>query len=162
MTPTSPRLLLLVAALSAAAGWGLARAFDEVAGRYLPVSWSGAIGLGMLAAALLCWALLVRPRLRHKEGSRPLDPLVAARTAALAMAASRTGAVLGGLYVGIGLAFLPIAGQDPGRERLLAAGAAVLAAVAVVLVALWLERMCRLPDPPPEGMVGRDDSVAHG
>ncbi len=162
MTPTSARLLAVVTALSVTAGWGLARAFGDLAGRYLPVPWSGAVGLSVLAAGLLVWALMVRPRLRHKEGSRPLDPLVAARTAALAMAASRTGAVLGGLYLGIGLAFLPLAGQDPGRERLLAAGAAVLAAVAVVAVALWLERMCRLPDPPADGAVGRDDSVAHG
>ena len=139
MKPTSVRLLLALAVLSAAAGWGLSSVFEAVIGRYLPVPWTAAAALGLLAAALLIWALLVRPRLRHDPHSRPLDPIVAARTAALAMAASRTGAIAG-------------------RERVVSAGAAVVASLVLIAVALWLERLCRLPDPP--GDVDLDDERA--
>ena len=159
MTPTSLRLLAVLAVLSGSAGWGLAQVWEVATGRYLPVPWTAALGVGLLAVALLVWALLARPRLAHKPGTEPLDPIVAARTAALAMAASRTGAILGGLYLGIGVAFLPLVSQEPGRDRVAAAGAAVLACVAVVVVALWLERMCRLPDPPEGrgGLIEDDD-----
>ena len=158
MKPTSVRLLLALAVLSAAAGWGLSSVFEAVIGRYLPVPWTAAAALGLLAAALLIWALLVRPRLRHDPHSRPLDPIVAARTAALAMAASRTGAIAGGVYVGIALSFVGRWAQDAGRERVVSAGAAVVASLVLIAVALWLERLCRLPDPP--GDVDLDDERA--
>lgn len=157
MTPTSGRLLAALAVLSAAAGWGLSGVWETVTGRYLPVPWTTAAALALLAAALLIWALLVRPRLRHDPDARPLEPLVAARTAALAMAASRTGAIAGGVYLGIALSFATRWAQDAGRERVVSAGLAVLASVALVAVALWLERMCRLPD-PPEGL-GTDEAL---
>jgi hypothetical protein len=162
VVPTPLRLLVLLAGLAATAGWGLAQVWDSVTGTYLPVPWTAAIGLGALAVALLVWTVLARPRLARKPDTRPLDPIVAARTAALAMAASRTGAVVGGLYLGIAAAFAPILGQEPGRARVLSAGAAVLAAVAVVVVALWLERCCRLPDPPGGTVADEDDGVLRG
>jgi len=148
MTPTSPRLLVALAVLAGAAGWGLARVWEALTGRYLPVAWSVAGAMGLLAAALLIWALLARPRLRHDPGTRPLEPFVAARTAALAMASSRTGAVVGGVYAGIGLSFLGLWSQEAGRSRVLTSAATVVAALAVVVVALWLERMLRLPEEP--------------
>ena len=161
LSPTSPKLLLSVAVLAAAAGWGLSSLWELLTGRYLPVPWTTALALWLLAAALLFWALMVRPRLRHDPGSRPLDPLVAARTAALAMAASRTGALVGGVYFGIAVAFASRWGQEAGRERVVTAAVAVLASLAVVAVGLWLERMCRLPDEPDRVGLGDDDAV-HG
>jgi hypothetical protein len=162
MAPTSVRLLLALAVLAATAGWALAQVWDAVTGRYVPVPWTAAIGLCLLAVGLLLWTLRVRHRLGRKPGTLPLDPIVAARTAALAMAGSRTGAVLGGLYLGMGVAFLPLVSQDPGRERVLSATAAVLTAVAVVVVSLWLERCCRLPDPPEGPLADDDDAVLRG
>lgn len=155
MTPTTVRLLTAVAGLAAAAGWGLARVWETLTGRYIPVPWTGAAALGLLAAALLIWALLVRPRIRRAEGAEPLDPLVAARTAALAMAASRTGAVVGGAYAGIAVLFAGLWSQPAGRERVIIAAAAVAASVALIAVALWLERICRLPDPPADADAAR-------
>jgi hypothetical protein len=88
-----------------------------------------------------------------------MEPLVAARTAALAMAASRTGAIAGGVYLGIALSFATRWGQEAGRERVITAGLSVLASIAVVAVALWLERMCRLPS---DGAGVDDDAAARG
>jgi len=159
LTPTSPRLLLAIAVLAAAAGWGLSNLWEIVTGRYLPVPSTTAVALWLLAAALLFWALLVRPRLRHDPHSRPLDPLVAARTAALAMAASRTGAIVGGVYFGIAVAFASRWGQPVGRERVITAIVAVVASIAVVAIGLWLERMCRLPDEPDGVGLDHDDAL---
>jgi len=146
MTATTVRLLVALGVLATAVGWGFAKVWETLVGRYLPVPWTAAGALALLAAALLIWALMVRPRLRHAPRARPLEPLVAARTAALAMAASRTGAVAGGVYLGIAISFISLWSIDAGRERVLSSGAAVLASLAVVVIALWLERMCRLPE----------------
>jgi hypothetical protein len=154
MTATTVRLLAALGVLAAAVGWGFSKVWETVVGRYLPVPWTAAAALALLAAALLIWALMVRPRLRREPGARPLEPLVAARTAALAMAASRTGAVAGGVHLGIAISFVPLWSIDAGRERVLAAGAAVVASLALVVIALWLERMCRLPD-----QLNDDDNV---
>ena len=159
MTPTTVKLLVALAVVSAAAGWGLSSVWEAVTGRYLPVPWTAAAALGLLAVAMLIWALSVRPRLRHDPHSRPLDPLVAARTAALAMAASRTGAIAGGVYLGIAASFVGRWAQDAGRERVISAGCAVVASVAVIVVALWLKRMCRLPDPPADADLDDERTV---
>lgn len=161
MSPTRIRLLVVLGLLGAAVGWGAFRVVEAVDGTYLPVPWLAPATLWVLAGALLVWGLLSRPRLLRRPGHRPMPPLVAARTAALAMAASRTGALVAGVYLGIGVAVLPLAGASPaGAEVAWASGAAVLGALALVLAALWLERMCRLPDqedglgPAPEDEAG--------
>ena len=69
------------------AGWVLADVIDRVAGRSVPVPWTAPATLAILAVALVFWAVGMRRRLREKR----VDPFVAARTAALALAASRTG-----------------------------------------------------------------------
>ena len=158
LEPTRPRLLAMLAVPATAFGWGLARVWETATGRLLPVPWTAAAALLVLALGLLLWAIGVRRRLadaRRVDTApvtvgrlRPLDPLVAARTAALAMAASRTGALVGGFYLGVALAFAGAWASEPSRQRVLAAGAAVLGAVLVVAAALWLERICRLPGPP--------------
>ena len=83
---------------------------------------------------------------------------MAARTAALAMAASRTGAIVGGVYLGIAASFVGRWAQDSGRERVITALLAALAAAAVIAVALWLEHLCRLPQPRD----GSDDTGSGG
>lgn len=157
------RLLVALAAVTAAVGWGGARVLDAVAGRLVPVPWLAPATLWLLAAAVLVWALLSRPRLLRRPGSRPMPPLVAARTAALAMACSRVGAVVGGLYAGLAVAALPALSTAAGRETASAAGAAAMGALALVVTALWLERMCRLPEgdgPPPAARAGDPGAAA--
>lgn len=144
MTPTRIRLLLLIALVAGVVGWVLATVADSIAGRYLPVPWSAAVAMWMLALGLGLWALLVRPRLSGRPGSPPLPPLVAARTAALALAASRVGAGVLGFYIGVLLVFaadLPVPAAQSGA---LASGATALGGLAIAVVALWLEHLCRI------------------
>ena len=151
MTPTRPRTLIALAVLAAAAGWAVVRIMDALANRTLPVPWTMPVAMTLLALALALWARGTRGRLAGKPGTTPMDPLVAARSAALAMAASRVGSLVAGFYAGVGIALAP-AWEVPGvRDRILVAAATVVTSLLVVLAALWLERVCRVKDdaPPP-------------
>jgi hypothetical protein len=157
MTPTRLRLLLAVAAVAAAVGWGVTRLVDAFAGRSLPVPWTAPAVMVVLALALALWARGTRDRLARKPGTKRMEPLVAARSAALSMAASRTGAVVAGFYVGVAIALAPMWDVPYVRERILVSLAAVGGAVLVVLAALWLERVCRLP-PQDDDSTDTDDA----
>ena len=150
MRPTGVRLLLAVAAVSAAVGWGAVRVVDSWLGRIVPVPWLAAAAMWLLASALLYWAVTTRARLRHAPGTKPMPPILAARTAALAMAASRAGALVAGAYVGIAIAMVPVIGTPTGAATFWSASLTALGAVAMIITALWLEHLCRLPIGPPD------------
>ncbi len=154
MTPTSARLLVTLGFVSAVAGWVVADMVDRLAGRSVPVPWTAPATLVILAFALVFWAVGTRRRLR--EGR--VDPFVAARTAALAMAASRTGAIATGVYAGFLVWF---AGQwwiEAARQRGFASMAAVVAGLLVVAAALWLERICRITTDSDDDDDGSSDA----
>jgi len=154
MTPTRPRLLAALVVLSAAVGWGVVRLVDAYLDRSLPVPWTAALVMLVLAIALALWARGTRARLAGRPGTKPMDPLVAARSAALAMAASRTGAIVAGFYAGVTVGLLPGWSVAYVRDRVVVSAVTVLTASLVVAAALWLERVCRVPpdasdDPKP-------------
>lgn len=150
--------LVAIAAIALAVGWVLVDLVERMAGRILGVPWLAAVALWVLAIGVLGWALLSRGRLGHKPASgaatvggppdhdRRMPPLVAARTAALAMAASRTGALIGGFYLGIALGLIGVSDTPTGSSSMGAAVASVLACAVLVGAALWLESLCRLRD----------------
>lgn len=142
---TSPRLLIGLAVVAGAIGWAIGSLVMGQAGRIIPVPWLAPMTMGMLAIALLFWTLLSRPRLLRHPGAEPMQPIVAARTAALAMAASRTGAIIGGFYLGVLFSVIPRADTQTGLSTLWAAGFTSAASIIVTVVAVWLERMCQLP-----------------
>jgi len=154
MKPTRIRLLLVLAFLSGVLGWAIASLMDGQSGRALPVPFLAAVTLWLLAAAVLVWAALARPRLQRKPGAQPMPPIVAARTAALAMAASRTGAIVAGFYAGLAAGTLPDRLTQAGNSSLWASGAAAIGALALVIAALWLEHLCRLPSDGAPGDSG--------
>ena len=150
MKPTRVWGLVAAAIVAAAVGWGVVQLVDAWAGRVVPVPWLAAAALWLVAGAILYWAFASRPRLQRKPGARPMPPLVAARTAALAMAASRIGAVVAGFYAGLAVGMIPSIGTPSGSSTFWAASLASLGAVALVIAALWLEHVCRLPIGPPD------------
>ena len=145
MRPTRPRLLVALAVLSAAVGWGIVRLVDAYLDRSLPVPWTAAFVMLVLAIALALWARGTRARLSGRPGTKPMDPILAARSAALAMAASRTGSIVVGFYLGVAVALLPGWSVPYVRERVIVSAVTVLLAGLVVAAALWLERVCRVP-----------------
>jgi hypothetical protein len=151
MTRTRPRLLLVLVVVGAVVGWSLTRLVDAFAGRSLPVPWTAPVVMAVLALALVLWTRGTRARLSRKPGTTPMDPIVAARSAALAMAGSRTGVVVAGFYLGVAVALSGGWDVPYVRELVLLALATVLASAAVVAASLWLERVCRLPPDPSGG-----------
>lgn len=154
-------MLAAVAAISLVLGVALADLVDTVWGRGIPVPWSSAITVAAVAVAVAGWAWSFRRRLAAARASdQPrVDPFVAVRTAALAMAASRTGAITAGLFGGIGLWYSADLTVPVARERAVICAAGVVASIALVLAAMWLERICRLPEEPdtPAGPVAAPD-----
>lgn len=104
----------------------------------------------LLAIAVGYTAASVRRRLQGRPGTRPIVPIAVARHAALARACSGAGALFGGLWAG----FLVYTGARL-DQRATASDArtcafGLLAALALVGSALWLERVCRVPPPRRE------------
>lgn len=147
--PTSLRLLAWLVLIAAPLGWALANWIDDM-GRLIAIPWLAPATLWLFALTILWWARGTRARLDPKSGRPRVDPLVAARTAALALAGSRTGAIFFGLYGGIALRLIGETAIAAGRQRLLVAVMAVLGAAALSGASLYLERICRVP-PDPEG-----------
>lgn len=143
MRPTRAGDLLALAVLTGALSWVVVRTFY---GDLPPISRLAALPLLVLAAAEVGLAGVLRPRIERRRGARLLDPIMAARSAALAKASSLAGALLSGAWVGLGIFLLTE------RNRLSAAVADTPGAVfglasslALVAAALWLEHTCRTP-----------------
>lgn len=150
LVPTRLRTLIALAVLAGAVGWGTVQVVDAWFGRVLPVPWLAAAALWLLAGATGYWAVSSRPRLQARPGVRPMPPIVAARTAALAMAASRIGSLVAGFYAGVAVAMVPALGTPSGSAAFWAATLAAVGSLALVVAALWLEHLCRLPIGPED------------
>lgn len=144
MSPTRIPVLLAVALLGGVVGWALLVVVDAVVGRLLPVQWTAAVGMWILAIVLGAWTWMVRPRLRREPGYARIHPITAARTAALALAASRTGAAFTGLYLGIVVGVLPGADTPASAALQRSALGSASGALALTLIALYLESLCRI------------------
>ncbi len=148
--PTSIRMLLLVGGVFLLAGWQVGSWIDG-SGRLPVVPWLAVLIIWVVVVFVLVWTLVARRRLRPEPGKPRMAPLVAARTAALALAGSRTGMVVLGLYGGLALRLLQELGAAAARERALASALASLGGLLLAGVSLWLERICRLPEDHDDG-----------
>jgi hypothetical protein len=146
VTPTKPRDLLaiglvvgLLANLLVRLTYGSLPAFPLLAGATF----------GVLAIAEVIAAFTFRARIRHEPGSRPVQPLVAARAVLVAKASSVAGAVLAGCWLGL-LSYVAPRAADTTSAASDTASATVglVCALALVGAALWLEHCLRAPDDP--------------
>jgi hypothetical protein len=160
MRPTSLRLLFVTALVGFGVGFLGARFWDLQTGAPPAVPWAAPLTLLLLAVAFALAAWILKPRIQRRPGHRPLDPFTAARTAVLALAGSRTGAAVTGVYLGyVGFLLLDLA-NDYRRRMVLIAAIAALAGVALAAAALWLERICRIKDGDDEESGGSTTSTA--
>jgi Protein of unknown function (DUF3180) len=109
----------------------------------------GPVTLVVLSVFELMYAFSVRARLRD-PGNRPIEPLFIAKLAVLAKASSHAAAIVAGLYGG----FLVYTLGNLGKERInadsRASGLSVVASLALIGAALFLEYSCRVPRPPDD------------
>ncbi|MER5500427.1 MULTISPECIES: DUF3180 domain-containing protein [unclassified Streptomyces] len=142
----------VLAGLFAAAGvlsWSGARLWDSL-GSLPSVPLAAPIVLAVIAVILLATAFSIRSRLRAQRERRPgakgVEPLMAARAVVFGQASALVSALVSGMYGGVGVFLLGSLDVPARRDQAIYAGFAVLAGIAVVAAALWLERICKLPD----------------
>jgi hypothetical protein len=104
------------------------------------------VTLLVLAAIEAVLGFALKARIERRPGTKPVEPLAAARAVALAKASALAGAVMGGAWLGLLSYLLPrrtvlaaAAGDTPGAVVGLAC------ALALVAAALWLQHCCRAP-----------------
>ncbi|MEU1549129.1 DUF3180 domain-containing protein [Nocardia sp. NPDC005745] len=151
MKPT--RILDIVAnvLIAALVAWIATRvAYDS----FPPISTFAGASLYPVAAIEAVLAFVIRARVNDHEigdGRHQLHPITAARAVALAKASAQVGSIAAGIWLGFLCWVLP----QRGTLRAAAAdspGAIVgmLAGVALVAAALWLEYCCRAPEDPTD------------
>ena len=147
MRPTSLRLLAGLALLVGAVVYAV------VVGSYgdLPlVPLVAPATIAFLGLAELLTATSVRARLQRRPGTTRIDPLIVARLVALAKASSVGGALVLGAYGGILAYTLQELGNPSKAHDAAASGLGVGASLLLLLAALLLERVCRVPGPPDD------------
>jgi hypothetical protein len=150
MQPTKISMLAVLAVLAAAVGWSFAQLWPTFFGQGMPVSIGSAIAMILVFLTLLTWTLMTRARLKPGATINRLHPIVAARTAALAMSASRVGALAFGFYVGVFLANIAADYSSAGSDRIRISAITSIASLLTAAVALWLERICQIKEPPTD------------
>jgi hypothetical protein len=157
MQPTKISMLAVLAILAAAVGWSVAQLWPTFFGQGMPVSIGSAIAMILVFVTMLIWTLMTRARLKPGATVNRLHPIVAARTAALAMSASRVGSLAFGFYVGVLLANLAANYSSAGTDRIRISAVTAVASLLTAAVAIWLERICQIKEPPTNS---RDNSIA--
>ncbi|WP_328398111.1 DUF3180 domain-containing protein [Streptomyces sp. NBC_00390] len=142
----------VLAGLFAAAGvlsWGAARLWDSF-GTLPSVPLAAPIVLAAIAVVLTATALSLRARLRAQRERRPgakgVEPLMAARAVVFGQASALVAALVSGMYGGTGVFLLGSLDIPPRRDQAIYAAFSVLAGIGVIAAALFLERVCKLPE----------------
>lgn len=163
MKATTLGLLIKLACAAFVFGWIVNAALWWFNNSGFHVGYGSPFVTGACDVALLIWILSVRPRMPRtekqsdgtvvlKRASNPLSPLVAARSALLALASSRAGSLLVGLYLGLAAAGAMHMGAEVGRTAVMLELLTAFLALVLTALALWLEHICKLPKPPTEGV----------
>ncbi len=142
--PTNPSVLLVAGLAAAAAGWVLLSFFYA---RMPALPWLPTITVAALAVIEGVLAQNTRARIERRPGHGRVDPLAVARYAVLARASSLAGSLFAGFSAGL-LAWLTLEPTRAARDDVPAAVGGVVASLALVGAALWLEWACRVPDRP--------------
>lgn len=150
LKPTRWQTLLSIFVVAATFGWSLSHLWVTWFGVNLNVSWLVPLAMTLLAVSLLAWTLMFKRRINPEQRDSRINPIVAARTAALALSASRVGSLAAGFYCGVLLTNVLELQLATAAQRAMFCAITSVASIATVLVALWLERMCRLPEPPSD------------
>jgi hypothetical protein len=143
------RLLAGVFAVATVLSWAGARLWNSV-GTLPSVPLAAPVVLALIAVVLLSTALSLRARLKAQRERRPgakgVDPLMAARAVVFGQASALVAALVAGMYGGTGIFLLESLDVPVRRDQAVYAGFSVLTGIAVIAAALFLERVCRLPE----------------
>ncbi|MEV6023753.1 DUF3180 domain-containing protein [Streptomyces sp. NPDC052036] len=143
------RTLAAVFVMAGVLSWAAARLWSAV-GTLPRVPLAAPIVLALIAVVLLATALSLRARFKAQRERRleakGVDPLMAARAVVFGQASALVAALVAGMYGGAGVFLLESLDVPTTRDQAIYAGFSVLAGIAVIAAAFFLERVCRLPD----------------
>ncbi len=133
--------VLITAAAVTLLSWSAGRWW--VASGNAPVRVEWLVGVLLIAMALVVlWA--GRRMWRMRRGLGHVEPLVAARLLGLAQASALTGAITGGIYLGLAIVLVPDIGFA-GRGMMAAQlGFAALGAALIAVAGLVVQHWCRI------------------
>jgi hypothetical protein len=148
LTFTKPRQLIGAGLAAAVVVYLLTRL---IYGELPPLPLLAGATLLLIALVDVVLALNMRPRVKRKPGTEPVDSLTAARAVALAKASSMAGAIMSGVWVGLIVYLMPLLGSvAAARADTVAAVIGLVSAAALIAAGLWLENCLRNPDEPEE------------
>ncbi|WP_338896749.1 DUF3180 domain-containing protein [Streptomyces sp. TG1A-60] len=143
------RTLAAVFVVAGVLSWAGARLWNSV-GTLPSVPLAAPIVLALIAAVLTATALSIRNRLKAQRERQPdakgVDPLMAARAVVFGQASALVAALVSGMYGGVGAFLLESLEVPARRDQAVYAGFSVLAGIAVIVAAFYLERVCKLPE----------------
>ena len=144
MGPTRISTLVVAGLAAAAVAWLL---ISFLYYDYLPddLPWLPVVTLAALAVLEGYAAVNTRARIERRPGREPVNPLLVARFVVLAKASALAGAIFAGFYAGLTGWLFVESTEAAVKDRNVAVGG-LLAALALVAAALWLERSCRVPE----------------
>ncbi|MER7730711.1 DUF3180 domain-containing protein [Streptomyces erythrochromogenes] len=150
MKQLRPGVLAGIFVVAGVLSWAGARLWNAY-GTLPGVPLAAPIVLGAIAVVLLATALSLRARLKAQRERRPgakgVEPLMAARAVVFGQASALVAALVAGMYGGVGVFLLTDALDVPARrDQAWYAGFSVLAGIAVIAAALFLERVLKLPE----------------
>lgn len=143
------RVLAGVFVVAGLLSWAGARLWNSI-GTLPSVPLAAPIVLALIAVVLLATALSLRGRFKAQRERRPeakgVDPLMAARAVVFGQASALVAALVAGMYGGTGVFLLELLDIPARRDQAIYAGFSVVAGIAVIAAAIFLERVCRLPE----------------
>ena len=143
------RVLVGVFVVAGILSWAGARLWNSI-GTLPSVPLAAPIVLALIAVVLLATALSLRGRFKAQRERRPeakgVDPLMAARAVVFGQASALVAALVAGMYGGTGVFLLEQLDIPARRDQAIYAGFSVVAGIAVIAAAIFLERVCRLPE----------------
>jgi len=143
------RVLAGVFVVAGVLSWAGARLWNSI-GTLPSVPLAAPIVLAVIAVILLATAISLRSRLKAQRERRPeakgVDPLMAARAVVFGQASALVAALVSGMYGGTGVFLLESLDIPARRDQAIYAGFSVLAGIAVIAAAVFLERVCKLPE----------------
>jgi hypothetical protein len=144
--PTRASTLIVAGLATAAVSW---LAISRFYSSFPEVPWLPAFVLMALAAWEAGAATSTRGRIERRRGALPVNPLQVARYVVLAKASALAGALFTGYYAGITAWLLTEQQNSYAQDDLGPAAVGTIGSAALVAAALYLERSCRVPPPPP-------------
>ncbi|MEW2073647.1 DUF3180 domain-containing protein [Streptomyces sp. NPDC012403] len=151
------RVLAGVFVVAGILSWAGARLWNSL-GTLPSVPVAAPIVLALIAVVLAATALSLRARLKaqreRQQDAKGVDPLMAARAVVFGQASALVAALVAGMYGGTGVFLLESLDIPARRDQAVYAGLSVLAGIGVIAAAIFLERVCKLPEDDDTGGPG--------